>query len=489
MAEPIAALNVDEVTTPLPPRCWWLKRLAAAVGVLLLATVGLRLWWGHVAEQRLAACLAAYRAAGEPVEIEDLAVPPVPDEENGALYLQRAARRIRKPAELTQQEYQHVCGDEYWPASADALRLVVRANAEALALVRRARGQTRADWGYQLTSPLINTSVGNPDLAHRVTKLALAAARCAHADGDDDAAVAYLRDVLGVARHMQALEPFGSAHWSHCITLQGVVNEVRRFAFELRVRRDSEPAAPGAAALVDVRMLIAELLDEQALRETWLREACGERLLALDYARLMSSPSGIASILRPAFGGGKAAVFKAEALAIGPAHKLDVVATMEAWTRVARAGLAADYQTARTQLGSMKWEEAAPAWTLGIFRYSDRLGTYADLRGHFRVLARRRLAATALAVRLYEQDHGVRPAELGNLVPDYLPAVPLDPFDPHPAPLRYSPDHQPPVVYSVGQNGRDDGGDSGSPNTVAGDEVFLLDKLPPPRPRPWPPRF
>ena len=31
---------------PVPPRHWWLKRLGAAALLLLLALVGLRLWWG-----------------------------------------------------------------------------------------------------------------------------------------------------------------------------------------------------------------------------------------------------------------------------------------------------------------------------------------------------------------------------------------------------------------------------------------------------------
>ncbi len=60
-----------------------------------------------------------------------------------------------------------------------------------------------------------------------------------------------------------------------------------------------------------------------------------------------------------------------------------------------------------------------------------------------------RAAATALAIRLYEADHGARPAALADLAPDYLPAVPLDPFTPGSAPLRYDSDPGVARVYSI----------------------------------------
>ena len=73
-------------------------------------------------------------------------------------------------------------------------------------------------------------------------------------------------------------------------------------------------------------------------------------------------------------------------------------------------------------------------------------------------LARRRMAAIALAIRLYEIDHGRRPGELAELVPDYLDEVPRDPMAPDGATIRYRPQAEVPVLYSVGRNGIDDGG-------------------------------
>src|SRR5204863_3028915 len=91
----------------------------------------------------------------------------------------------------------------------------------------------------------------------------------------------------------------------------------------------------------------------------------------------------------------------------------------------------------------------------------------------------RRLAATALALRLYAVEHGGKyPQSLDELVPKYLPAVPIDPFASGGKPLRYSADDAPaPIVYSVSENGLDDDGSRAStllrrtPNTSRWDKM------------------
>ncbi len=71
------------------------------------------------------------------------------------------------------------------------------------------------------------------------------------------------------------------------------------------------------------------------------------------------------------------------------------------------------------------------------------------------------MAATALAIRLYETDNVERPGKLSALVPDYLPAVPVDPFSPDASPIRYQPHdegNKRARLYSVGRDGKDNGG-------------------------------
>jgi len=65
--------------------------------------------------------------------------------------------------------------------------------------------------------------------------------------------------------------------------------------------------------------------------------------------------------------------------------------------------------------------------------------------------------ATELALRAYWLDHGAYPGDLSDLAPDYLSAVPDDPFAGE-APLRYRIDGDRYILYSVGPDGMDDGG-------------------------------
>ncbi len=67
------------------------------------------------------------------------------------------------------------------------------------------------------------------------------------------------------------------------------------------------------------------------------------------------------------------------------------------------------------------------------------------------------LLMTALALRAYKLEHGAYPAALGALVPQYLSRVPDDPFALS-GPLRYKPSGGKYVLYSVGPDGKDDGG-------------------------------
>lgn len=55
-------------------------------------------------------------------------------------------------------------------------------------------------------------------------------------------------------------------------------------------------------------------------------------------------------------------------------------------------------------------------------------------------------------------DHGRRPETLAALVPEYLPAVPRDPFRTDGGPIGYLRDDEVPRLYCVGSNGLDENG-------------------------------
>jgi len=78
-----------------------------------------------------------------------------------------------------------------------------------------------------------------------------------------------------------------------------------------------------------------------------------------------------------------------------------------------------------------------------------------------------------LALRAYQLGHGQLPANLSALVPEFLDKVPTDDFDGQP--LRYSAGRK--IVYSVGKNLKDDGGDGsrGNPSHPPLDQVCHFD--------------
>jgi hypothetical protein len=71
-------------------------------------------------------------------------------------------------------------------------------------------------------------------------------------------------------------------------------------------------------------------------------------------------------------------------------------------------------------------------------------------------VARRDVAECGIAAELYRLDHGAYPKSLEALAPKYLATLPNDTFSGQPLLLKSLPDGV--LIYSVGPNGKDDGG-------------------------------
>ena len=71
--------------------------------------------------------------------------------------------------------------------------------------------------------------------------------------------------------------------------------------------------------------------------------------------------------------------------------------------------------------------------------------------------AAKQVTVTAIALKRYQLKYGNYPADLNSLVPEFLPSVPLDPVDGKPLCYRRNADGTF-LLYSVGENGKDDGG-------------------------------
>lgn len=84
--------------------------------------------------------------------------------------------------------------------------------------------------------------------------------------------------------------------------------------------------------------------------------------------------------------------------------------------------------------------------------------------------AKFRLLLMELALQWHRLEHGRNPATLDALVPKYLPAVPQDPFSGKVLVYRLTP--QGCLLYSVGPDGKDDGGKPYSYDDGSGDLVL-----------------
>lgn len=92
---------------------------------------------------------------------------------------------------------------------------------------------------------------------------------------------------------------------------------------------------------------------------------------------------------------------------------------------------------------------------------------------HKRVVAHERLLRAELAVRCYQAEQGRLPARLEQLVPKYLQRVPSDPFSGKP--IIYRPQGTNWLLYSIGEDGVDDGGKRAGPSgfgAVARGDIF-----------------
>ena len=69
----------------------------------------------------------------------------------------------------------------------------------------------------------------------------------------------------------------------------------------------------------------------------------------------------------------------------------------------------------------------------------------------------KQMAIAAIALKRYQLKHGNYPPDLNSLVPEFVPKVPLDPVDGQPLRYRRNADGTF-LLYSVGENGKDDGG-------------------------------
>jgi hypothetical protein len=258
-------------------------------------------------------------------------------------------------------------------------------------------------------------------------------------DGDPDAALTSTRALVNVGRSLGD-EPFFGAALSRSVCRRNAV---------LAVERAVAQGRPSEKALAAVQESLARE-DALPLPLLYFR---GERALMHDFlTRVDAGQHRISEMgCTPTRGLGA----HAETW-LGRPHALHKHARylrdMNEAVEIAKLPLGRQYPLYREWRRRKGYvENVGDGFTLG--------GALEDILLHDHALLRSGLAA--VAAERYRLGHGDWPRALADLVPAYLPAVPLDPFDGQP--LRYRRTDGGAVVYSVGEDGRDDGGDLSPP--------------------------
>ncbi|KPK84709.1 MAG: hypothetical protein AMJ81_04955 [Phycisphaerae bacterium SM23_33] len=463
----------------------WLKVLVVCL-LILAAPVLYWLWCDHRANSTLQAELDAVKAAGDPIDFHDLAAQPIPDEENAAeLYKQAVAgpllggpalsdesqeARLKRWSEMLHYLPSH---RKFRAEHAEDVKQILAVSRGTLGLCRRARGLGRSDWKLNYSGPAISLTL--PSLAHQrqLCRLLCTAALAAHEAGDDAEAVEYVRDMLALARSLDS-EPVLIHNLVALAIDSTAYSAVEQISPQLRAG-----GRPPAATRKQVEALIRELLDERAVRQGLAWGLIGERSFCYDTCQRFSSGqlslaglSSSSSPAQPVAEGLYRTIFR-------PVLRRDTARLLRRAGARVRAARQGSFPAASKQL-----PVPTPA-TSFMQRFQQPLSLVIEpslsriFVLHFRGLATRRMAAVALAVRLYELDCGRRPEKLEQLVPKYLPAVPADPFAEDGRKITYLPKAKHPLLYSVNLNGKDDGGgyglhESGSVDPQAGDLIFFL---------------
>lgn len=450
-----------EPTDPFPPRFWWLKRLAAAGVVAAVALVALWHWWDREAQRRLDAYLRAARDRGEPLVAADFDPPAVPPDQDAVALYRQAVQGLTRPHARDVVEEAVI---PFTPAELGRLQTYLQAESPSLAQARAARALPGRDGAALGGQPLLARRWSGPPPSWQLVPLLHWQALYRHQTGDDAEAVEAVRDILALSDVTQRDTGYPYAAYMAGEVDHLAVNAVSQIAPTLGVQGDAAASTrprQNAASAAQVGALIRELLDERPMQEALVRSIRLRRALALEALPSLTLGPGAPELLKPAW-------------------KADAVNLMKRFDATVRAAGQPTYPAARATLPPPPPHRASRLESVarGVSRF-DELDR--SLRWHYRRLGDRRLAAVALAARLYRANHaGDWPLTLESLVPVYLPAVPADPFDRQGGPLRYlltgpagtvsadgssAPPAPPgqagttgPVVYSVGEDGIDQGG-------------------------------
>lgn len=443
-----------------------LRRMIVRVLLLIAAIIGLFVAYREYDEWQarrewVEACAEADRLdPGWRWEELIARMPTVPDDKNSAVRLLAANRLLpygwaAVPKLGAARNYRTPPLIRLSPAVADALRTVLDDVAPAVAEVRAVAdcpsghvrpperlsaslGPRKSDQSFEYFTPV--KWVLDP-LFHRQVE-----------DGELEEALVSVRAMVYASRPL-ADSP---------MLLDVLLAQAERYIAAMAVERVLAQGEPSPAALDALRRVLEEDVNRplllNALRGT--RAGLEDLIRALDEGRVSRAQIAASGFFSNHLFGGKLTGWTAfddwlREVVGTDLRRSTAVALLRNWTwAIERLKESPDGLHAH----AAEWDERRarhPRAAADAFPQLARyVSDFAIDDAYFRA------AVVAVAAEHYRQAQGRWPATLHELVPEFLTAVPRDPQDLQPLRLARLPDGI--AIYSIGPDGKDDGGDVGA---------------------------
>jgi len=449
---------------------WPIPGLAAGFGSALLATGTALAVLEHDLEQWASGLRA--EAAGLVASV----IPPLPPADTNAATLYREAQWLSKTAfAIPSEQIERLFGTEPIPATSAEVDDVLKRQAPLIDLIRRGTERAECRFDRDWSRPNFEWVLEETQYMRALARLLSLSARRQAVDGHPAEALADVARLGRMAEHV-AREPFAISSFVGMVfddmalsALAEVLPQVTR--------------ADQLDAIDPLRISQATELRNAAKKSLWCEEA-----LALNLAADLADKRKTWS------------TWCENSLGITPEMKVPpgLLWNLEHWFDPLYRNFILRYDVDDFRTGFERFfghfpvrfydygDPDARRRHLEEAIYLDRAGLLAKFSPGFPELntfvwrseARRNIAGVLLAATRYRLATGALPESLEVLVPDYLPSVPADVFAEDKASLKLVVTDSAWTVYSIGDNGRDDGGQqSGSTDPLERRDVEDKDDI------------
>lgn len=402
--------NTIDRTIPLPPRRRWLRRITLILLFLVTVAAGIRVWWGHFANQRVAAFLVEAKARGEPSSPADLQSPAIPVAKNGAILVAQAAHQFH----LSDEQYEFLRENNLWLdvpfRSQPVWHRILADIGPSLRLVRESRSRPSLHSIHEVDRDVEHDSLRDATLADILSRMASQEWQV----GDFDSSIDHILDIVQIGRAMRADPQLYDMFWESLNVDGSAIQATMQFAQPGKTQLDLI-AKDSDLYRKRIRDFIALLADERELRHAFETTCYSE---------------GLRDIRRAGFNSNSIESQWMMDELLEPSVRLDAVRSARRHFALARLAnepdLSFDSGLATLPRRDEKQGPNLRSWLIT----DERMGPWPEgmLATYCRYLAYRRIGAVVMAIHLYAVDHqGVLPKKLDELMPAYLRAIPDDP--------------------------------------------------------------